>query len=64
MKTLLNKWNPISLLLFAWAILFAVIGSLNGFEMKVLNIIIVVGSVVDGLLIQAWIEMKRNDRCR
>lgn len=60
MKTLLNKWNPISLFLFAWAILFAVIGYLNGFEMKVLNIVIVVGSVVDGLLIQAWKEREKN----
>lgn len=60
MKSILNKWNPISLLLFAWAILFAGIGYLTGFEMKVLNIIIVVGSVIDALLIQAWVEMKRN----
>jgi len=52
MKNLLSRWNPISLLFFGIAGIFMLMGLLNGFEYKALNLIVVIGSVVNALLIQ------------
>ncbi len=52
MKNLLKRLCPESLFFFGFAVITAVTGFLNGYEYKVLHVIVVVGNVICGLLWQ------------
>jgi len=56
-NNLLNRLHPLTIIFLAYALLFALIGYLSGFEHKIINMIIVIGSAVNALLIQLWYKI-------
>jgi hypothetical protein len=53
----LKRLHPFSIFFFASAVYVAFLGLLNGFQHKVLNVIVVVANVFGGLLVQ-WLYEK------
>ncbi len=61
MNNSLDKLHPISIFFFGTAIIAVVVGLLNGFQYKVLHIIVVVGNVICGLLWQWKHEIDKKE---